>query len=374
MGERKKVLQICTYFLKTQLFNTLFKRLNDTDNECYTYCPHSVKSVVGWDVEKDKAENVTVSQCFNQIDRLFFFTKNAKVFNDLEKNYSLSEFDCIYAHSLFSSGYVANRIKEKYNVHYIVAVCNTDVNVFFKYGFWLRKTGVKVLLNAEKIVFISESYKSFVKEKYISDDILRIFEEKSVTIPFGIDDFWLEEKCVHTHKDEKSVRIVSTGRIEPNKNQLITAKACELLKNEGYKVKLTLIGKVTNEKYLSQLQKYDFVDYAGEKSFEEMKEIYKSQDVFVMPSVHETFGLVYGEAMSQGLPVVYSKGQGFDEQFPEGEVGFHVESGSASEVAGAIKKIMADYNNISERCKEQSEKLNWTEIAKTYLDIFKNIR
>lgn len=40
-----------------------------------------------------------------------------------------------------------------------------------------------------------------------------------------------------------------------------------------------------------------------------------------MPSHKETFGLVYAEAMSQGLPIIYTKNQGFDGQFPDGYVG-----------------------------------------------------
>ena len=38
--------------------------------------------------------------------------------------------------------------------------------------------------------------------------------------------------------------------------------------------------------------------------------IYRENDIYVMPSIIETFGLVYAEAMSQGLPVIYTRGQG----------------------------------------------------------------
>ena len=44
-----------------------------------------------------------------------------------------------------------------------------------------------------------------------------------------------------------------------------------------------------------------------------------------MTSLGESFGLTYAEAMSQGVPVIYSKGQGFDGQFKEGVVGYHVD-------------------------------------------------
>ena len=41
----------------------------------------------------------------------------------------------------------------------------------------------------------------------------------------------------------------------------------------------------------------------------------RSCSVFAMPSIFETFGLVYLEALSQNLPVVYTKGQGIDGMF-----------------------------------------------------------
>ena len=44
--------------------------------------------------------------------------------------------------------------------------------------------------------------------------------------------------------------------------------------------------------------------------------IFIVNDIFVMPSVTELL-LVYAEAMSQGLPVIYTRGQGFDGQFEE---------------------------------------------------------
>ena len=56
-----------------------------------------------------------------------------------------------------------------------------------------------------------------------------------------------------------------------------------------------------------------------------------------MLSIMETFGLVYAEAMSQGLPIIYTKGQGFDEQFDEGKVGYHADCFNIEEI---VKRII----------------------------------
>lgn len=89
-----------------------------------------------------------------------------------------------------------------------------------------------------------------------------------------------------------------------------------------------------------------------------------------MPSKHETFGLVYAEAMSQGLPVIYTRGQGFDGQFEEGEVGYSVQYDSAEEIVDRIKEILNNYKTISNNCVEKVDRFDWDEIARKYIEIY----
>ena len=65
-----------------------------------------------------------------------------------------------------------------------------------------------------------------------------------------------------------------------------------------------------------------------------------------MPSYTESFGLVYAEAMSQKLPVIYSKGQGFDGQFEEGLVGYHVSPYDVKDIANGILKALENDSAI----------------------------
>ena len=55
-----------------------------------------------------------------------------------------------------------------------------------------------------------------------------------------------------------------------------------------------------------------------------------------MPSFPETFGLVYVEAMSQGLPIIYTKGQGIDGYFEDGKVGYPVNTKDSNDI---VKKL-----------------------------------
>ena len=88
---------------------------------------------------------------------------------------------------------------------------------------------------------------------------------------------------------------------------------------------------------------------------EEVIKYYNQSDIFVMPSLHETFGLVYAEALSQGLPIIYSQGQGIDGFFTEGQVGYHVRSKHPEDIVKAVEDIVSSYDVISSRAKEASQ-------------------
>ena len=92
-----------------------------------------------------------------------------------------------------------------------------------------------------------------------------------------------------------------------------------------------------------------------------------------MASRGETFGLVYLEAMSQGLPVIYSKNTGIDGIFEQGTIGYGVSPGSVSEMAKAIEKIIADYENISSNCINEARNFNWASVAEKYQSLYSRI-
>lgn len=90
-------------------------------------------------------------------------------------------------------------------------------------------------------------------------------------------------------------------------------------------------------------------------------------DLFVMPSHSETFGLVYLEALSQGLPVLYTKGQGIDGVFTA-SVGEAVNSRSVSSIGDGIKKIIQKYDSY--KSIDDMSGYSWFSIAKKYKQIY----
>jgi glycosyltransferase involved in cell wall biosynthesis len=84
-------------------------------------------------------------------------------------------------------------------------------------------------------------------------------------------------------------------------------------------------------------KRYPDAVFLGARFGEELASIYASADVFVFPSMSETFGLVLLEALASGLPVAAFPGRGLLGEI--GAAGVGVLSGNLSEAAKAALTI-----------------------------------
>ena len=318
--------------------------------------------------------NVVVSKCFNKWDRIWFDYKQRKIQKALESEVAVGEFDLIHAYTLFTDGNCAYKLSKKYGVNYVVAIRNTDVNDFFRWRPHLIKRGIRIMRNAKAIFFLSESYRQQVLEKYVPARYRDALAAKSYIMPNGIDDFWLENGRMDTAKQiGDPLRLVYAGRIDANKNIATIQAAMKILAQRGCETRLTVVGKVVDNVVYRHISADSNTSCLPPRNKEELIDIYRSNDIFVMPSFTESFGLVYAEAISQGLPVVYTIGQGFDRQFPEGEVGYHVDPNSAQSVADAILKIADNYSTIADNLSAKASLYSWDSLCTRYVDIYKSV-
>lgn len=370
-----KVLHVNRNYIFNRLHQLLIEHLDKTEEITNkVFVPTSFEQ----EVQFRASENVIVSKCFKVKDRYFYFSKQRKMLKALHKNYNVHDFDIIHAYTLFTDGGCAYNLHRKSGKPYVVAIRNTDINDFLKKIPLSYLYGKRIMESAEAVFFLSESYKQFVESEFLSEADRNHLNYKMVVIPNGLDPFWLENrfKCekIKTPKED-SIRLIYAGRIDDNKNIEATAKAAEILIKDGYSVRFTIIGKVESQDvYRRLLNNYSFVVLKAEMPKEQLIYEYRNNDVFVMPSFTETFGISYVEAMSQGLPVIYTAGQGFDNQFDEGTVGYHVDPNNFCDIAGKVQLIMNDYNRLSERCIKESAKYDWSIIANQYVEMYKRIK
>ena len=93
-----------------------------------------------------------------------------------------------------------------------------------------------------------------------------------------------------------------------------------------------------------------------------------------MLSKNETFGLSYIEALSQGTPILYTKGQGVDGFFENKSVGCPIEYGNEKNLENGLKYIMDNYEQLSRNALDICKLFSWKNICKKYIEIYKSIK
>ena len=363
------VLHICNNFLSSTVHQSMAEALRRRGIRTVVFAP-----VVSLEGRVEPHQDEYAVKCVRPLDRYVFDYKQAKIYRAMEKTVRLDEFDLVHTHCVFSDGNAALRLKRERGIPYLVTVNNTDLNHFFRLRLFLRKRGLRIMQDASYIVFIAEPYRQKLFETYIPAGYQKEFYEKSRVIPFGIDEFWFQNACPAPRGPlggEAPVRLIFAGDLNRNKNLELILEAMEQLRSRGRQVVLTAAGKILDQSVYRLLEEHrEQVEYAGLLSREELLAQYRRSDIFVMPSHKETFGLVYAEAMSQGLPVLYTRGQGFDGQFPDGTVGYAVSDTDSGELADRIEQAVAHYTELSANCIRLVRKFSWDSIAEQYQELY----
>lgn len=255
--------------------------------------------------------------CFNVLEKI-------KKYQDVNP----SKFDLVIAH--MPSGIL---FADKLGVPFVAGIHSSDLEVLSKmlYKFHFKKRLEQALHNAKAI-----ACRSFV----IKNKLLKLypeFSEKTFVAPSGVDENIIRQPNFKTF-DKRKIKVLTCANFKKRKNIDKVIEACKNLEN----FELTVIGDGKDRKKLEQTDAN--VKFLGHLPNKEVLEKMRESDVFVLPSVGETFGMVYLEAMSQGCITVCTKGDGIDGIIKNGENGFLTEPTikSVKETLLNIKNLTAD--------------------------------
>jgi glycosyltransferase involved in cell wall biosynthesis len=130
------------------------------------------------------------------------------------------------------------------------------------------------------------------------------------------------------------------GQLIPRKGIEYLLKACANLKASGIKeYTLLIIGEGEQRHELETFsQEHDLpVKWLGWIDYCSLGSYFKVADVFVLPTIEDTWGMVVLEAMAFGKPILCSKGAGASELVVEGESGYLFEPENIEDLAQAMR-------------------------------------
>lgn len=263
----------------------------------------------------------------------------------------LDDYDMVIAH--MPSGIIfANKLDLACPM--ICAVHNSDLKVLSDplYRLYFRPQMVQAYGRAEKIACRSH----VIAQKFA--EILPEFSSKIFIANSGVD-IPVENRLEAVGVD----RILTCANLIKRKNIDKLILAMDLVAGN-----LQVIGDGVELNRLKRLSKGKKIEFSGRLSQIEVFEKMKKSDIFILPSIDETFGMVYLEAMACGCIVVCTKNDGIDGIIIDGFNGFLTEP-SAQEIAKTINKIKSCQNleEIRKNSIETAKKYNAQACADNYL-------
>jgi len=292
---------------------------------------------------------------------------NANIQNLERAILASGKIDLIHAHVGYPGGVIANYLSKKFKIPYIISE---------HMGPYRNKS-----LLTKKNKLIKELEESFHDASVVL--CVSQFLEK-------------ELKQAGIKKTKVIPNIIDEDLFSPakkKKNKFIFLTLCNLVDIKGLDVLMDSIsswktmdkniefwiggsGPLTNHlKSIAQKLNIDKkIKWLGDIERKRVPNLYKKSSAFVLPSRYETFGVVYGEALCSGIPIIATKCGG-PEQFFHIDNGILIEKDNPEQLLNAMQKIHKNYNiydsdKIRSDFLEQYSKNKITEsIRNSYLDI-----
>ena len=178
-------------------------------------------------------------------------------------------------------------------------------------------------------------------------------------------------------KQKKTFNILYVGKMIKRKNIDLIITALSKIKNKNYN--FLIIGDGPEKNNLSKL----ISNFKLEKQIQIIKKLSRTDvlktmqesDIFIMPSINETLGLVYLEAMSQGCITIGTINEGIDGIIVNKKNGFLVNPTTSSilEVLNYIFKLeCSEINKISNEAIKTSKEYTEEKKGKEYYNIIFN--
>lgn len=358
----------CTQKLYPELFKSLDKY--EIEQNVYT-CARRPEQVGQHALPEFSRIKIHYSSAFKLIHKIFFRTRIETISNDYVASdiYSVPRLN--HAHSLFSDGAIALSQKLKYGIPFIIAIRNGDINYYFKFRPDLFNIGCKILNEASAVIFITPGYKSKLF-KYLPEPLATEVNAKSHVIPNGISPVWLKTPTYNQRPDR---RILTVNDFTANKNNIRLAKAFLKVKDE-IKCQITFLGGGGSDEHrIREMVKahptcFHYHDRVSNP--DNLITIFQQHSFFAMPSFHETFGLVYAEALSQGLPILCSKGEGISSYFADESFCFTVNPNSIDDIADKLVELCR-FTQPEVWPPEVVQHFDWGPISKRYFDLYQSI-
>lgn len=317
-----------------------------------------------------------------------------KYFKKLHNKYN---FDFWHVTMAFPLGVMFINFAKRNNFkNYLIRAVGEDIQINKKinYGYMLKKENEKIikkfLPKCKNFVSISntiyERYKTLGIDSYSIHKIPNAVSTQRFKIKSIAEKKKLKERY---NLPQNTIFLMTLGRNHPKKKYDFLIKLIKIMSLKNIRFRFLFIGQGVNK-----LKQNIDINKIGEhvilidtlKDFDDVSEDFPSNkiidyllmsDIFIFPSIIESFGVVLVEAMAAGLPTIANDVPGCRDLVVDKKTGFLVKKPNNLNIF--LDKINLLLNNkkllgkMKEKSIEESKKYDWKKVCSRYLKLYRKI-
>ena len=221
---------------------------------------------------------------------------------------------------------------------------------------------------------ISRAAAIFTVSEAAREDLVRaaaVPPEKVFVTPNGVDPAFFE---LRPPEGPRAPYLLAVGTFEPRKNLPVLLDAFRSLRRDGRDLQLVVVGHQGFTQLLPLGELAPHVRLTGTVPDGELRELYAGAACFVLPSLHEGFGLPLAEAMAAGVPAVASDIPALREV--GGEAVRYADPRDPDGFAEAIGAALDDREGSQLRVaagRGRARRFRWEDTARATLGVYRRI-
>jgi glycosyltransferase involved in cell wall biosynthesis len=279
------------------------------------------------------------------------------------------EFDLIHAHFTWPSASIAATLKETFHVPVVVTIHEDSE--------WLQE---EIAMNNPRLISAWQNADALIR---VNREELPLFEKFNPSVFFVPNGFPVQFKPLDKVECRsrmglslKKYVIFCLGDLIERKGFAYLVDAMAHIRSRRGDVICFIGGKGPEEKNLvGQIHEHNLDDCVRLLGFipDPMVPVWmNTADLFVLPSIHESFGIVQIEALACGIPVISTDTVGSREIITSDEIGLFCKPADALSLDDAITRGLEkswDYFKIL----EYSRQFSWDTVVKSIIPIYSQV-
>lgn len=244
---------------------------------------------------------------------------------------------------------------------------------------------IQALSRVPMILANSQAIMRDISDTYEMD----LFSRPYAVVPHGIEDIaehkgLLEARqAAHAGADPTPLRLLFLGRLETRKGIGHLVPVLHQLLTEFSDLQVDLVGDRTDQVNFDLVQGLleaypGNVTWHGYLSDDELDPLMRQTDIFVAPSLYESFGLIYIEAARYAIPSVGFATGGVPEVVTHGTDGLLAETGDEAGLLAALRELVINdelRNNMSLAARKSFEtRFHYNHMAAQLEEVYQQAR